>query len=62
MCLFLPFVFLFLVVGFGLWVFGCGFYCLSHYKTKKPQPKTHNQRKKTKGRNRHIPPFAFYLI
>ena len=36
MCLFLPFALLFLVVG-------CGYYCLSHYKTNNPQPTTNNQ-------------------
>ena len=39
----------FMVVGCGLWVLGCGYYCLSHYKTNNPQPTTHNQKQKSEG-------------
>ncbi len=49
-----------LVVGCGFWVVGIIVYLTIKPTTHNQQPTTKN--KKAKGRNRHIPPFAFYLI
>ena len=43
MCLFLPFAFLFLVVGCWLWVVGCWFYSEINNNTHNSKPTTHNQ-------------------
>ena len=50
----------FMVVGCGLLVVGIIVYLTIKPTTHNQQPTTKN--KKAKGRNRHIPPFAFYLI